>query len=430
MTEEERDNSLEELFRRKLAENEMAAGSDLTARFMHRLDRREFIRFNPVRFNVWYLAIVLAGLTVAGIIIFTSPRTGGKTTLPGHEPSHTGIVVINKNEGIAEKHATIIDTSQVAEIKIASDADRVEASSDGVTERQTGIMTSMSGRTAIKVIQPENEAITISGRMLRARIEASVLSGCVPLHVSFVCPADETMNVRWNFGDGGTSSELNPSYVYDVPGTYKVSLVMTDGKGRASIATSLIEVFGVPKAAFEIRKDELKEEDGRTRFVNLSVGAVRYLWSFGDGTTSSAVDPEHEYRHPGNYDVKLISWSENGCADSVTLRDAFADKGMFIRFSNAFTPNNGGPTGGYYNTRTDEDNQIFHPVASGVADYNLKIYSKAGLLVFESDDLQMGWDGYYKGQKCSPGVYVWKVRGTYRNGQSFVMAGDVTLINY
>ena len=73
---------------------------------------------------------------------------------------------------------------------------------------------------------------------------------------------------------------------------------------------------------------------------------------------------------------------------------------------------------------------MFHPVASGVASYNLKIYNKVGLLVFESSDIEMGWDGYYKGQLCPPGVYVWKVRGTYRNGQAIVMAGDVTLISY
>ncbi len=47
MTEEERDNGLENLFRNKLEENEMVAGSDLTGRFMRRLDRREFFRFNP-----------------------------------------------------------------------------------------------------------------------------------------------------------------------------------------------------------------------------------------------------------------------------------------------------------------------------------------------------------------------------------------------
>ncbi|MCK7539376.1 MAG: hypothetical protein MZV63_54945 [Marinilabiliales bacterium] len=62
MTEEESDNGLENLFRNKLEENEMVAGSDLTGRFMRRLDRREFFRFNPVRFNIWYVTAAAAGL--------------------------------------------------------------------------------------------------------------------------------------------------------------------------------------------------------------------------------------------------------------------------------------------------------------------------------------------------------------------------------
>jgi hypothetical protein len=103
---------------------------------------------------------------------------------------------------------------------------------------------------------------------------------------------------------------------------------------------------------------------------------------------------------------------------------------MYIRFPNAFIPNQGGPTGGYYNQRTDEESQVFHPVYAGISDYNLKVYSKAGMLVFASSDPEMGWDGWYRGGLCAPGVYVWKARGTYRNGETFIMAGDVTLLKY
>src|SRR5665647_540767 len=76
MTEEEKDMDLGNLFRNKLEENEMAADSDLTGRFMRRLDRKEFFRFNPARFNIYYLAAAAAGLTIAGLLIFTSPRNG------------------------------------------------------------------------------------------------------------------------------------------------------------------------------------------------------------------------------------------------------------------------------------------------------------------------------------------------------------------
>ena len=74
MTEEERDIDLGNLFRNKLEENEMVAESDLTGRVMRRLDRKEFLRFNPARFNIFYLAAAAAGLTVAGLLFFSSPR--------------------------------------------------------------------------------------------------------------------------------------------------------------------------------------------------------------------------------------------------------------------------------------------------------------------------------------------------------------------
>jgi hypothetical protein len=110
--------------------------------------------------------------------------------------------------------------------------------------------------------------------------------------------------------------------------------------------------------------------------------------------------------------------------------DTFTDDDMYMKFPNAFIPYTGGPTGGYYSQRTDEAGQVFHPVASGVSSCNLKIYSKVGMMVFESDDLSMGWDGYYKGQLCSPGVYIWKAIGSWRDGQAIVMAGDLTLLKY
>ncbi len=73
MTEEERDNNLENLFRNKLEEKEMEAESDLTGRFMRRLGWKEFFRFNPTRFNIYYVSAVIAGLTVAGLMLLTPP---------------------------------------------------------------------------------------------------------------------------------------------------------------------------------------------------------------------------------------------------------------------------------------------------------------------------------------------------------------------
>jgi hypothetical protein len=51
-----------------------------------------------------------------------------------------------------------------------------------------------------------------------------------------------------------------------------------------------------------------------------------------------------------------------------------------------------------------------------------------GIQIFESNDINIGWDGYNNGQLCEPGVYIWKVRVKFRNGEPFTKMGDVTLL--
>jgi PKD repeat protein len=434
MAEDNRNIDLEELFRKKLEGSEMEPGSALTGRFMRRLDRREFVRFNPARFNLYYLAMAMAAVTVTAILIFTpsgksSVKTEINDSLPqpemiiaaetGHERSVTLPVTMEKQAGrkdtfTARKAHTLPQDAMVP------------------GRKNETITSSRAGDAGIAVAkEPSKIGLSIKAAGLPVPVmEASVTSGCVPLRVSFRNATSGTFSTVWSFGDGGSSDKNSTDYIYDLPGYYTVTLTLTDASGLKSATSTSVEVWPVPEAAFEIPETDVSITEGQIVFANLSTGATQYLWDFGDGIFSGLAEPAHKYRNYGNYDVTLIAFTVNGCADSVTVTDAFTDSGLSIRFPNAFIPNTGGPTGGYYSQRSDEANQVFHPVSTGVSTYNLKVYSKQGMLVFESDDLYMGWDGYYKGQLCSPGVYIWKVRGSYKNGQPVVMSGDVTLLNY
>jgi PKD repeat protein len=431
MTEEDRDKSLESLFRNKLEDNEVVAGNDLTARFMRRLGRREFLRFNPLRFNIYYVAVAAAGLTVAGLLLIAKPRNENKIQTRQQEITETEVISETGTKEIMSSETTGASNTAVTPPAV-SGADKAETAPAGVAERQAFLDTPASHRAAavnVSRVVPEDTELKTAGPVV-PHIESSVTSGCVPLHVRFSCNTGDMYTRAWQFGDGGSSALAEPDYIYDLPGIYRVTLTLTNSKGRKSTAETVIEAYGSPRADFEIRMADHPGEKERVQFENLSSGAVSYLWDFGDGTFSTLASPAYRYEQPGRYDVTMVAYSEYGCSDTVVVADAFADRGMYLRFPNVVVPNRGGPTGGYYNQRTDEDNQVFHPVASGVASYNLKIYSKAGMLVFESDDIAMGWDGYYKGELCSAGVYIWKVRGTYRNGEPVIMAGDVTLLNY
>jgi PKD repeat protein len=339
--------------------------------------------------------------------------------------------VIVNNTGDTIVKQINITTPGVTHTKTASGTVKAETAPGGVTDRPVGINTPARAAESEITVKSfgQNDTSLAQASIPRAVIKASATTGCVPCILDS-SPGTAGLTTVWSFGDGGSSSVNNPDYIFDLPGIYEVTLTVTDTRGRRSTATTTIEAWAGPTASFEISQNDQLSDGDKVLFINHSAGAVQFLWNFGDGTFSTLSDPSYKYKQPGRYDVTLVAYSENGCADSLTINDAFTDKGSFIRFPNAFMPNTGGPTGGYYNHLTDMDNQVFHPVASGIAAYNLKIYSKVGLMVFESSDLEIGWDGYYKGQICSPGVYVWKVRGTYRNGQQIVMAGDVILLNY
>ena len=102
-------------------------------------------------------------------------------------------------------------------------------------------------------------------------------------------------------------------------------------------------------------------------------------------------------------------------------------KGIMM-FPNAFKPSASGPTGGRYNPN-DPSNEIFFPYHDGVIEYELIIYNRWGELVFETDDVNQGWDGYLGSTRCAEGVYVWRVKVRYANGEQDVLLGDVTLFH-
>ena len=168
----------------------------------------------------------------------------------------------------------------------------------------------------------------------------------------------------------------------------------------SSSTATVVTVHPRPQAHFEISPEKAVLPNDEIRFLNYSTNAVQFRWDFGDGTTSEFFEPSHTYAKFSNYDVRLVVFSDWGCSDSLTVLNAFSGSEYFIDFPNAFIPNTQGPSGGYYSSKSDEAAQVFHPSYSGVSDYQLKIFSKLGILIFESSDINLGWDGYNKGQLC------------------------------
>lgn len=255
-------------------------------------------------------------------------------------------------------------------------------------------------------------------------------SGCVPLTVQFENLSEYAIASNWQFGDGGQANATNPVYTYYQPGTYTVTLTITgiDGSTQTMTQEQIIHVYPNAQAAFTVTPNEISIPSQPVYCLNLSSGASTYEWDFGDGNYSNETNPMHYYTEEGIFTITLIANNQYNCPDTMMLYDAvYAKKGGLIDFPNAFTPDPTGGNGGAYNPNS-YDNDVFFPISSGVMEYQLHIYNKWGELLYESNDVNKGWDGYYRGQLCKQDVYVWKVRARFVDGQKFEKAGDVTLL--
>jgi hypothetical protein len=440
---EKRHMDIDELFRNSLGDAAVAPSPAFRAATMRKVAVREFLRFNPARFNIYYAALITAGIVTAVMLVFSGKDTRIEKEEPGTEIQFSNISTgaeavkadhgeINAEMPSRKTEAGNTSTGQDVPVKAAPveklvteaiihespDPAITPAGIDG-THRKNGFFTpGIAAGTTLKEL-PGNEPLIVP----------SALSGCQPLTVTFRNNVTASYDkFSWEFGDGGSSVLRDPVRVFENPGEYHVTMNASVNGANPVYASVKVIVHPKPKAVFEITPAKVIIPDEEVRFMNYSTNGLEYRWDFGDGNTSGMFEPRHKYSKYGNYTVSLAVKSEDGCSDTFIIRDAFSGSAFFIEMPNAFIPNPHGPSGGFFSSKSDERAEIFHPVWSGVANYRLQIFSKRGILLFESNDINYGWDGYFNGQLINPGVYVWKINGSFSNGQPFTKMGDVTLL--
>lgn len=254
-------------------------------------------------------------------------------------------------------------------------------------------------------------------------------AGCPPLTVTFTNNTLDATTYLWDFGDGRMSQESAPTHIYRVPGVYRVTLTATGSGGTATADDVEVVVYEVPTALFDVIPKVIFIPGENPAIINRSEGATAYYWDLGDGTTSSDFSPSHRYTAPGYYTITLRVTNNDGCEDVYAINEAVkVEQGGELRFPNAFTPNPSGPSGGRYQYG-DPRNHVFYPFTQkGVEEYQLQIFTRWGELIFESNELETGWDGYHRGNLAQQGVYIWRARYKTSDGKVHVIAGDVTLI--
>jgi gliding motility-associated-like protein len=128
---------------------------------------------------------------------------------------------------------------------------------------------------------------------------------------------------EWDFGDGQTSTQQNPSHQFaDGQQTYLVKLRVRDVTGclDETVSKPIIPAGGHIKVNFNSLTvcDQL-EVSFRDSTQSTS-SSLTYLWDFGDGNVSNDINPVHQYLSPGIYTVKLLVTAANGCMRDSSSR--------------------------------------------------------------------------------------------------------------
>ena len=233
--------------------------------------------------------------------------------------------------------------------------------------------------------------------------------GCAPLTVHFNNSSLYGESFLWDFGDKQYSNEKDPVHTYYLPGNYIVKLTVFNIAGQ-DIHNGTISVYQNPVAMLDAYPTNVVNNEQIVVFHNYSHHDSAYLWIFGDGMTSTEEHPYHKYEKPGSYTVSLIVTTNKGCIDSTTLQTPIIVewKTGDIKFPNVFKWNGTGPTGGQWKEGVyPEMDYVFRPFFENVLEYKLQIFNRWGVLIYESNDVYKGWDGYFgEGNLAIQGVYV------------------------
>ncbi|WP_448104633.1 PKD domain-containing protein [Pedobacter panaciterrae] len=242
--------------------------------------------------------------------------------------------------------------------------------------------------------------------------------GCPGLQVKFTNTTTGGLSYLWDFGDGTTSTEFEPTHVYSGSlSSYTVTLTATNSLNcpNTLIQSDYIKITAPPIAQFSVDPGiEISIPSYTFSFIDQSTNSPdQWLWDFGDGITSIDRNPKHTYADTGLYKVTLKVINQSGCFTSSFKNVRISGVPGYLFVPNSFIPG----------SESSELRQ-FRAKGSGIKSWRMSVFNKWGQLIWETTKLdeghpQEGWDGTYRNVELPQSVYYWKIDVEFINGSQW-----------
>jgi gliding motility-associated-like protein len=255
-------------------------------------------------------------------------------------------------------------------------------------------------------------------------IKPSKYTACVPEQIRFTnlsVPIDETYDIQWDFGDGGTADVISPTHEFQQPGVYTVRVQITSPIGCYTEDTflHLITMEDSPEAGFSYNPQVINTIHSTAIFSDESQRGSGWFWDFGGEASSFIQNPTYTFRDSGRHEIMQVVFHPNGCTDTM-IQVIDIEPVVHFFLPNAFTPN------------FDGKNETYKPegLSLGVNFYNLSIWSRWGDKIFETENPDEGWNGRRDnfGQEMPVGVYLCTLQYRDARNREHELREFVTLI--
>ena len=204
----------------------------------------------------------------------------------------------------------------------------------------------------------------------------------------------------------------NYSYVTNQEGNYQIISVIDNNNCVSNISGSASVVLNqMPEASINIKEFILYIGD--TLYLELLNSYSTYQW-YNQNDELISNNPILNVFEQGEYYVFVID--ENGCSDysNSTVVNVVPRSEIFV--PNSFTPN------------SDKHNELFIIHAQNIKSFSLKIFDRWGDLLFESNDINKYWDGFYLGKKVEQNKYMYQIDIVGEDNIPFSKSGIINVI--